>query len=72
MAVVKTAGPRLRVRGQPSADAPIVGYAYPGETFQVLGKSEDGKWIQIAGSTAGKGENPNGGWVAAEFLVLGQ
>jgi uncharacterized protein YgiM (DUF1202 family) len=72
MATVQTAGPRLRVRGQPSADAPIVGYAYSGETYQVLGKSEDGQWIQIAGSTEGKGENPNGGWVAAEFLVIGQ
>jgi len=72
MATVKTAGPRLRVRSQPSADAPIVGYAYTGESYRVVGKSDDGKWIQIAGSTIGKGENPNGGWVSAEFLVIGQ
>ncbi|MFN8490250.1 MAG: SH3 domain-containing protein [Caldilineaceae bacterium] len=72
MAVINTAGPRLRVRSEPNADAPIVGYAYPGETYEVLGKSDDGLWVHIAGSTAGKGENPNGGWVSANFVIIGQ
>jgi hypothetical protein len=72
MAVVTTSGARLRVRSEPNADAQIVGYAYNGETYQVLALSPDGLWVQIAGSTEGMGENPNGGWVAAEFLVVGQ
>ncbi len=72
MAVVTTSGARLRVRSKPNADAQIVGYAYNGESYKVLGASEDKRWVQIAGSTAGKGENPTGGWVAAEFLVIGQ
>ncbi len=72
MAVINTAGPRLRVRSEPNADAQIVGYAYPGETYEVLGKSDDGLWVHLAGSTAGKGENPNGGWVSANFVLLGQ
>jgi len=72
MAVVTTSGARLRVRSEPNADSQIVGYAYNGETYQVLALSADGQWVQIAGSTEGKGENPNGGWVAAQFLVIGQ
>jgi uncharacterized protein YgiM (DUF1202 family) len=65
------AEPRLRVRSTPSTDGEIVGFGYPGEVFQVLGTSEDGLWTQLAGS-AESAENPNGGWVATEFLLLGQ
>lgn len=66
-----TAEPRLRVRSAPSTDGEIVGYAYPGEVFAVIGTNEDGTWTQIGGS-AESAENPNGGWVATEFLLLGQ
>jgi uncharacterized protein YgiM (DUF1202 family) len=65
------AEPRLRVRSAPSTDGEIVGFGYPGETFQVLATSEDGLWTQIAGS-AESAENPNGGWVSTEFLLFGQ
>ena len=72
MAVVNTPGARLRVRSEPKADAPVVGYAYHGEQYAVVGMSDDKQWVQLAGSTTGRGENPNGGWVAAQFVIVGQ
>lgn len=71
-AVVQTDGTRLRVRSEPTADAEIVGYVYNGESYQVLETSADGLWVKIAGDNAANTDNPNGGWVAAEFLVIGQ
>jgi uncharacterized protein YgiM (DUF1202 family) len=60
------------VRSQPATDAEIVGYVYNGESYQVLETSADGLWVKIAGDSAANTDNPNGGWVAAEFLVVGQ
>lgn len=71
-AVVVTDGTRLRVRAEPTTDSDIVGYVYAGEVYEVLGTSDDGVWVQIAGSTEAVSDNPDGGWVAAEFLVVGQ
>ena len=70
MAAVNTEGVRLRVRAEPTTDAEIVGYAYPGEVFPVEEVSEDGVWVRIGG--AADTENLDGGWVAAEFLLIGQ
>lgn len=70
MALVNTDGIRLRVRAEPSTDAEIVGYVYDGETYPVVGESDDGSWVQIEG--VADSDNPSGGWVAAEFVVLGQ
>ncbi|MBX3013887.1 MAG: SH3 domain-containing protein [Caldilineaceae bacterium] len=69
---VSTEGIRLRVRSEPTADAPIVGYAYDGETYQVIATSGDGLWVQIPPATGSNSDNPEGGWVAAEFLIIGQ
>ena len=71
-ALVKTDGVRLRVRSEPSTDAPIVGYAYDGETYQVVATSGDGAWVQIPPATGDNKDNPDGGWVASEFLIIGQ
>lgn len=71
-ALVKTDGIRLRVRSEPTTDSPIVGYAYDGETYQVIATSGDGKWVQIPPATGDNKDNPDGGWVAAEFLLIGQ
>lgn len=71
-AVVNTDGTRLRVRSEPNTDAPIVGYAYDGESYQVIATSGDGIWIQIPPATGDNTDNPDGGWVAAEFLIVGQ
>ncbi len=71
-AMVATDGTRLRVRAEADADSEIVGYVYAGETYEVLGRTDDGLWLQIAGSSEGAGDNPNGGWVAAEFMLVGE
>lgn len=71
-AAVSTDGTRLRVRSEPNTEADIVGYIYVGETYEVVGGTEDGVWVQIAGSSDAESDNPDGGWVAAEFLVIGE
>lgn len=71
-ALVSTEGIRLRVRSEPTTDAPIVGYAYDGETYQVIATSGDGLWVQIPPATGDNTDNPDGGWVASEFLIIGQ
>jgi uncharacterized protein YgiM (DUF1202 family) len=71
-ALVSTEGIRLRVRSEPTTDSSIVGYAYDGETYQVIATSGDGLWVQIPPATGDNTDNPDGGWVAAEFLLIGQ
>ncbi|MEZ4663662.1 MAG: SH3 domain-containing protein [Caldilineaceae bacterium] len=63
--VVRTDGTRLRVRGEPTIDAEIVGYVYDGESYNVLETTADGGWarLDVAGITGG-------GWVSAEFLTF--
>ena len=67
-ATVVTEGTRLRVREEPNSDAKIAGYVYSGENYPVLETSSDGTWVKIGGR-AGT-DNLNGGWVAAEFMVI--
>ena len=69
-ALVTAEGARLRVRAEASIDAPIVGWVQPGETVPVVEVSADGLWVKI-GPMPGT-QNPDGGWVSAEFLLLGQ
>lgn len=69
---VVSEGVRLRVRAEPSTDAEIVGYIYDGEIHEVVETSADGAWVRIAGSDDEVSDNPLGGWVAAEFLLIGQ
>ncbi|MCB0047179.1 MAG: SH3 domain-containing protein [Caldilineaceae bacterium] len=69
---ILTDGTRLRVRAEPNTDAEIVGYVYNGEEYELLGQSDDGTWVQIAGSDAAETDNPDGGWVATEFVIIGQ
>jgi len=71
-ALIVTDGTRLRVRAEALTDAAIVGYVYNGESYQVLEVSADGQWVRIAGSTESVSDNPTGGWVAAQFVVIGQ
>jgi uncharacterized protein YgiM (DUF1202 family) len=71
-ALVNTDGVRLRVRSGPTTDTPIVGYIYDGETYEILETSEDGTWVRIPAATGSNTDNTAGGWVAAEFLVVGQ
>ena len=71
-AMVSTDGIRLRVRSEPNVDAEIVGYVYDGESYRVLDSSADGLWVLLAGAEQTPTDNPNGGWVSAEFLLIGQ
>lgn len=71
-ALVRTDGTRLRVRAEPSTEAAIVGYVYNGESYPVIEVSTDGSWVRIGPSTDSVTDNPTGGWVAAEFLVVGE
>jgi len=69
-ALVTAEGARLRVRAEASSDAAIVGWVQPGETVPVVEVSADGLWVKIGPMP--DTQNPDGGWVSAEFLVLGQ
>jgi len=69
-ALVTAEGVRLRVRVAPSTDSEIVGWVQPGEIVPVEEASADGLWVKIGGMP--NTENPNGGWVSAEFVVIGQ
>ncbi len=71
-ALVNTDGTRLRVRAEANAESEIAGYVYDGETYAVVEISDDGAWVKIAGDSAEVTDNPDGGWVAAEFLVMGE
>ena len=55
-------------REEPNSGAKIAGYVYSGENYPVLETSSDGTSVKIGGR-AGT-DNLNGGWVAAEFMVI--
>jgi uncharacterized protein YgiM (DUF1202 family) len=69
-ALVIAEGARLRVRAEPTTDSDIVGWLQPGEIIAVEEISEDGLWVRVPGVPGT--ENLTGGWVLAEFLVIGQ
>ncbi|MEZ4733940.1 MAG: SH3 domain-containing protein [Caldilineaceae bacterium] len=56
----------LNVRSGPSTTDEIVRTANQGEQFNIIGRSQDGDWVQIA-----QGETPVG-WVSAEFVTVQQ
>ena len=58
-------GGRLRLRGGPSLEAPIVGHAQDGEAFDTLGYSEDGQWALLVG-TGVEGAT----WASVTFLLF--
>ncbi len=62
--------PPLRVRSAPNAEEENkVGNVFDGEIYKVLEVSEDGQWVRIDVPELGL---EDGGWVAAEFVVLGE
>lgn len=58
-------GGRLRLRGGPTLEAPIVGYAQDGESYDTLGYSEDGQWALLVG-TGAEGAT----WASITFLLF--
>jgi uncharacterized protein YgiM (DUF1202 family) len=69
-ALVIAEGARLRVRAEPTTESAIVGWLQPGETVPIEERSADGLWVKVSGIP--DTENLTGGWVLAEFVVLGQ
>jgi hypothetical protein len=57
---------RVNVRSAANQTASIVGKANPGDVFEVVGKSEDGSWIQVC-CVAGAAPQTSG-WVAAALM----
>jgi len=56
----------LNIRSEPSTEGELVTTATIGQKFTVVGRNQDGTWLQVA---------DNGkllGWVAAEFLEVAQ
>ena len=62
-AVVVINAPILNVRRTPSADGELVQTVEQGQQYDVIGRSQDGAWVQIG--TEGR----EVGWVAAEFVL---
>ena len=58
-------GGRLRLRSGPSLEAPIVGHVPDGETYDTLGRSEDGQWALLVG-TGVEGAT----WASISFLLF--
>jgi uncharacterized protein YgiM (DUF1202 family) len=68
--VVINGNDALRVRSAPTADEDNkVGNVRNGEAYKVLEISDDGKWVRIDVPALNL---ENGGWVSAEFVVLGK
>ena len=58
-------GGRLRLRGGPTLEAPIVGYVQDGERYDILGLSEDREWALLVGT-----EVEGATWASVTFLLL--
>ena len=58
-------GGRLRLRGGPTLDAPIVGYVQNGERYDSLGLSEDREWALLVGTDV-----EGATWASVAFLQL--
>ena len=58
-------GGRLRLRGGPTLEAPIVGYVQDGERYDILGLSEDREWALLVGT-----EVEGASWASVTFLLL--
>ncbi len=56
---------RLRLRGGPSLEAPIVGHVTDSENYSILGFSLDGEWALLVGTGV---DGPS--WASASFLEL--
>lgn len=68
-AAINTTTP-LRVRSAPTTEEDNkIGNVFHGEIYEVLEISEDGQWVRI---DVPELDPENGGWVSAEFVVLGE
>lgn len=63
LGMVASGDDRLNVRGGPGTAYAIVAKARSGESYPVVGRTEDATWLQID-------RDGDLGWVSAEFLVV--
>src|SRR5690606_27798905 len=67
---INTGDTPLRVRSAPTTEEDNrVGHVFHGDTYRVLEISEDGLWVRI---DVPELELENGGWVSAEYVVMGE
>jgi len=66
---IDTQGVRVNLRSGPGTAFDIVAKVNPGQTFVVLGRSEDARWYQLDAKVNGVNGDPiESGWVAAELV----
>lgn len=61
---VQTSGANLNARSGPGVESPVVGQVASGTVVTVLGRNQDGSWLQI------QVEGEDASWVAGQFVVL--
>ena len=62
--IARVATDQLNIRSDPSTESTVVRLANAGESFTLLGQSDDGQWLQL-------GENGAPlGWGAAQFMTI--
>lgn len=67
---INSDGTPLRIRSAPTTEEDNkVGNVFDGEIYRVLEVSEDGLWVRI---DVPELNLENGGWVSAEFVIMGQ
>jgi carboxyl-terminal processing protease len=67
IATVHTGGARLRVRSEPSLNAPIIGHALNGAAYPVVEINEAGAWVRIRVPDLMDSES---GWVYATYVTI--
>ena len=66
---IATQGVRANLRSGPGTSFDIVAKVNPGQTFDVLGRSEDNRWYQLDSKVTGvNGDQIESGWVASELV----
>ncbi len=66
---IDTQGVRVNLRNGPGTSFDIVAKVNPGQTFEVLKRSEDNRWYQLDSKVNGVNGDPiESGWVAAELV----
>lgn len=72
LVTINTQGVRVNLRSGPGTTFAILVKANPGESYELLGKSDDGRWLQVAlppsrdGATTAKDA-----WVSADLVRTG-
>lgn len=66
MALVRSTS-RLNIRSGPGTTYAVIGKAEPAQPLTVVGRSADGRWVEVQWPEAAGGT----GWVAAQYVAIG-